>query len=189
MMRSSFKRARLSVGITFAVAILGWIFVKAMLAGAFEPGPSEGPFTSDDSCPYFKETYPSCEVLFGNSGLSVLNSVYETFVGEGAFEIYDFSVETLGEREFEIVASSNRGPLRSMIRADKIVRLGQDRENELVTKTHQSAYCDGGRIYEQQVGFLGNDLNVQDLEFWSEGERFYFRLFQGGSPTAEVVCQ
>lgn len=98
-------------------------------------------------------------------------------------------MESLSEGRFNITAQSNRGPIRSEIHTDRMVRLGQDRENEAVHPTHQSAYCDAGRIYELQVGYVDGDLNVQDLEFWTEGDQLRFRLFQNGSPTADVACR
>lgn len=175
-----------------AVALLaagGWFAARAVLADAFAPGPTEGPFTADGLCPEFRPEYGRCEVQFGNAGLSTLNSFYETFVGEGAFEIGGFEVETLGQTRFDITAQSNRGPIRSEIHADRLVRLGQEREDEVVNRTHQSAFCDAGRIYEHQVGYSAGEVYVQDLEFWSEGDALRFRLFQSGRPTADVVCR
>ncbi len=172
-----------------AVAVVAWLSVNTLLSDAFSEGPTEGSFTADGKCPEFRATYRDCEVLFGNRGLSTLNSFYETFVGEGAFEINGFEVETLSGGRFNIIAQSNRGPIRSEIHTDRLVRLGQDRENEAVHRTHQSAFCDTGRIYEHQVGYVDGDLNVQDLEFWAERDQLRFRLFQNGSPTADVVCQ
>lgn len=171
------------------VAVVASLSVNRYLSDAFSKGPTEGPFTADDTCPTFGTTYRRCEVLFGNRGLSTLNSFYETFVGEGAFEIDGVDVETLPGGRFNIIAQSNRGPIRSEIFTDRLVRLGQDREDEAVFRTHQSAFCDAGRIYEHQVGYVEGDLNVQDLEFWAERDDFRFRLFQNGSPTADVVCR
>jgi len=162
---------------------------NALLPGSFSQGPTQGPFTADGKCPEFKAAYPRCEVKFGNRGLSTLNSLYETFVGKGAFEINSFAVEQLPQGRFNIIAQSNRGPIKSEIYTDRVVRLGQDRENEVVYRTHQAAFCDAGRIYENQAGFVDGDLNVQDLEFCTENERLRFRLFQNGSPTADVTCQ
>jgi hypothetical protein len=171
------------------VAAIGFASVNTMLADAFSKGPTQGPFTADGICPVFKESYKNCEVLFGNRGFSTLSSFYETFMGEGAFEIYSFGVESLPGGRFNITAQSNRGPIRSEIYTDRLVRLGQDREDEAVYRTQQSAYCDAGRIYEHQVGYVDAGLNVQDLEFWTEGNVFRFRLFQNGSPTADVKCK
>lgn len=149
---------------------------------------TQGPFTADGRCPTFKARYPQTEIRFGNRGLSVLNSFYETFVGEGAFEISEFTVATSGDKRFVIVAQSNRGELTSEIHADRVVRLGQDRENEQLRRTHQSAFCHAGRIYEHQVVYLTNgDFIVQDLEYWTEDEAIYFRLYQNRRLTAEVV--
>ncbi|MEM6285475.1 MAG: hypothetical protein AAF787_25010, partial [Chloroflexota bacterium] len=140
-------------------------------------------------CPVFEPSYPQCEIVFGSSGLSVVNSFYETFIGEGVFEIDGFTVDTQSETEFLIVGESNRGPLTSEIVADRVVRLGQDRENEILFRNHQASYCNAGRIYEHQVVYTNNGLNIQDLEYWVEDEKFNFKLFQGGSLTAQVVCQ
>lgn len=170
------------------LAIGCWLSVSTLLSDAFVEGPTEGPFTADGICPAFKLNYPRCDVQFGNSGLSTLNSFYETFVGEGAFEISGFAVETLGPDRFNITAKSNRGPIQSQIHTDLLVRLGQEREDEVVNRTHQSAFCDGGRIYEHQVGYADGKVYAQDLEFWTEGDQLRFRLFQDGSPTADVTC-
>ena len=183
------KRVGIAVASIVILSVVGWFGVQRFLTGAFSKGPTEGPFTADGRCPQFRSEYPQCKILFGNRGLSTLNSLYETFVGEGAFEIDGFRVQTLGEGRFDIIAESNRGPIRSEIFTDRLVRLGQDRENERVHRTHQSAFCDAGRIYEHQVGYMDGSLYVQDLEFWSEDDALYFRLFQDGSPTAEVVCR
>ena len=150
-----------------------------------EPGPAE----ADGLCPTFEPAYPSCEIQFGNSGLSVLNSFYETFVGEGAFEIDGFTVETRGPQSFLIVAGSNRGPLTSDIIADRMVRLGSEQENTRLTYTQEASYCHAGRIYQNQIGYLGNRVNAQVIEYWREGEDFWFQLAQGGNLTARVVCQ
>ncbi len=162
------KRIWLSVAALGIVAVAGLFSVKTFLSDAFSQGPTDGPFTADGTCPEFKTTYKSCEILFGNRGLSTLNSLYETFLGEGAFEISSFDVETLPERRFNIIAQSNRGPIRSKIYPDRLVRVGQDRENESVYRTHQSPFCDAGRIYEHQVGYVNASINVQNLEFWTE---------------------
>ena len=171
------------------VASIGALSVGSFLDTAFPKGPTKGPFTADGQCPAFATVYERCEVLFGNRGLSTLNSFYETFVGEGAFEIMKFEVETLPEGRFNITAASNRGPIRSEIYTDRLVRLGQDRENEVAYRTNQSAFCDAGRIYEHQAVYVDGDLTVQDLEFWADGEQLRFRLFQNGSPAAEVICR
>ena len=131
------------------------------------------------------------QITFGNRGLSALNSLYETFVGEGAFEISEFRVTSNGEKRFTIVGLSNRGELTSDIYADRVVRLGQDMENEQLRLTHQSAFCDKGRIYKHQVVDMGSGkFLVQDLEYWTEGtagEKFRFRLYQNQRLTADVV--
>ncbi len=186
MKRKSLKLLLSALGI---VALVTFLVVSTLLSDAFSKGPTNGPFTADGKCPEFRDNYKRCEVLFGNRGISVLNSFYETFVGEGAFEIDAFRVESFPSGRFNIIAESNRGPIRSEIYTDRLIRLGQDRENEGIFLTHQSAYCDAGRIYEHQVGYVDGDLNVQDLEFWSEGEELRFRLFKNGSPTADVVCK
>ena len=167
-----------------AVAAIGFFVFRA----GTKQEVTQGPFTADGRCPTFKPRYPQTQIRFGNRGLSVLNSLYETFVGEGAFEISEFTVSTDGDKRFEIVAQSNRGELTSEINADRVVRLGQDREDEQLRRTHQSAFCDAGRIYEHQVVYLGNgDFIVQDLEYWTEDEALYFRLYQNRRLTAEVV--
>jgi hypothetical protein len=80
--------------------------------------------------------------------------------------------------------------LTSDIHADRIVRLGQDKEDEVLRTTHQSAYCHNKRIREHQVVFLGgDDFDIQDLEYWAEGEEFHFRLLQDRRLTAKVVCR
>lgn len=183
------RRVWLGLAALGTVALIGWASVNVFLSNAFSEGPSDGAFDADGVCPRFVAAYPQCEVRFGNSGLSTLNSFSETFLGEGAFEINGFTVETPAEGRFNITAESNRGPIRSQIYTDRLVRLGQDRENEVVHRTHQSAYCDGGRIYEHQTVYVDGALNVQDLEFWTEGENLRFRLFQNGSPTADVICR
>ena len=175
-----------------ALAIVASIAVAALGFFVFRAGTkqevTQGPFTADGRCPTFRPRYAQAQVRFGNQGLSVLNSLYETFVGEGAFEISEFTVSTNGDKRFTIVAQSNRGELTSEINADRVVRLGQDRENEQLRRTHQSAFCHAGRIYEHQVVDLGNGkFIVQDLEYWTEGEVIYFRLYQNRRLTAEVV--
>lgn len=188
---SALKRNRLWLGVAALVVVVAvaWLSVAMLLSDAFSEGPTDGPLSADGVCPAFKTTYRSCEVLFGNRGISTLNSFYETFVGEGAFEINGFLVESLPGGRFNITAQSNRGPIRSEIYTDRLVRLGQDREDEIVHRTSQSAFCDDGRIYEHQVVYVDGNLNVQDLEFWTEREQLRFRLFQNGSATADVVCQ
>lgn len=183
------KRFQISFLIVVLVLVMAWLGVKVFLSAAFEQGPTSGPFSADATCPNFRPSYPQCKVVFGNRGLSTLNSLFETFVGEGAFEIKSFQVSTAGVQRFDITAESNRGTLRSRIHADGVVRVGQDRENEVVYRTHQSAFCDAGRIYEQQAVFVDGELNVQNLEFWTEGEALRFRLFQNGAPTADVTCR
>lgn len=183
------QRKFVLAGIALAViALLAILGIRNFLESAFEPGPTEGPYFADNACPTFVSEYPICEVAFGNSGLSTLNSFSETFLGEGAFEIYSFTVENPEARRYVIAAQSNRGDIVSRITADRIVRLGQDREDEVVNRAHVSSFCDGGRIYEHQVVYVKNGRNVQDLEFWVEDERMRFRLFQNGSPTADITC-
>lgn len=151
---------------------------------------TQGPFAADGQCPTFKPKYPQIQITFGNKGLSVLNSLYETFLGEGAFEISEFTVAAIGEKRFTIVGRSNRGDLTSDIYADRVVRLGQDLENEELRLTHQSAYCNKGRIYEHQVVYMGGGkFIVQDLEYWTAGESFRFRLYQNQRLAADVVGQ
>ncbi len=183
------KRLWIGAGALGLMAVAGAVVANVFLAGAFVEGPSAGPFDADGRCPSFEARYPSCEVRFGNRGLSTLNSLYETFVGQGAFEISSFAVESRPGGRFDITAQSNRGPIRSEITADRVVRLGQDREDEVVRRTSQSAYCEAGRIYEHQVVYLDGSVMVQHLEFWSEGGQLRFRLFQNGSPTADVACK
>ena len=151
---------------------------------------AQGPFTADGLCPSFKPLYPQVKITFGNQGLSLINSLYESFAGEGVFEISEFRVSADGEKRFTIIGRSNRGDLKSDIHADRIVRLGQDLENEKLRFTHQSAYCDKGRIHEHQLVDMGSgEILVQDLEYWTEGEAFRFRLYQNRRLTAEVVGQ
>jgi hypothetical protein len=106
-----------------------------------------------------------------------------------SFEISEFTVTKSGEKEFEIVGQSNRGPLTSKIKADGLVRLGQDREDEKLRNAHVASYCHAGRIFENQTVQVDGDIQIQDLEFWSEGEVFHFQLFQNGSLTAKVQCR
>ena len=151
---------------------------------------SKAPLDADGQCPTFKPRYPKCEVTFGNEGLSVLNSFYETFVGEGAFEIYEFTTETNQNDALIIAAKSNRGELKSEIIPDRLVRIGQDREDEKLFRTHQVSYCNAGRIYEQQIVYKDSgDFNIQDLSFWTENDEFRFSLDQNGSKTARVKCK
>ena len=183
------KRLQILFLLVFLALAMAWLGAKVFLSAAFEQGPTSGPFAADAKSPSFRPNYPQCTVAFGNRGLSTLNSVFETFVGEGAFEIKSFQVSTAGVQRFDITAESNRGTLRSRINADGVVRAGQDRENEVVYRTHESAFCDAGRIYELQTVFVDGKLNVQNLEFWTEGEALRFRLFQNGAPTADVTCR
>ena len=181
---TNLKYAALAVIALIAVAALGFFIFRAQTKQEV----TQGPFTADGQCPTFKPRYEQIQIRFGNRGLSVLNSFYETFVGEGAFEISEFTVSTSGDKQFTIVAQSNRGELTSDINADRVVRLGQDLENEQLRRTHQSAFCNEGRIYEHIVVYLENgDFIVQDLEYWTEDEAIYFRLYQNRRLTAEVV--
>jgi len=178
------------LGLTLVLLLIAaWFGTKALLSDAFQQGPTSGPFAADGACPSFRPVYPQCTVAFGNRGLSTLNSVFETFVGEGAFEIRSFQVHTFGARRFDISAESNRGTLRSRIEADGLVRVGQDRENEVVYRTHESAFCDARRVYELQTVFVDGNVTVQHLEYWTDGETLRFRLFQNGAPTADVSCR
>ncbi|GGI87301.1 hypothetical protein GCM10007973_24700 [Polymorphobacter multimanifer] len=151
---------------------------------------TQGPFAADGACPSFKARYSLVQITFGNRGLSTLNSLYETFVGEGAFEISEFNVASTGNGRFTIVGSSNRGPLTSDIFADRVVRLGQDREDEELRRTLQSAFCHRGRIYEHQLVDLGDGSTLsQDLEYWTENAAFRFRLYQNRRLTADVTAR
>ena len=183
------RRVQLALLLLAGLAALAWLASRTLLAGTFSPGPTAGPFTADGVCPVFRERYPRCQVRFGHRGLSTLNSAYETFAGEGAFEIRSFSVAQPGPGRYTITAQSNRGPITSLIVADRLVRLGEERENEQVNRTHQASFCDKGRIYEHQIGYDRGEPYVQDLEFWMEQDQLRFRLFQNGSPTADVVCR
>ncbi|MDZ4791810.1 MAG: hypothetical protein SGJ17_11500 [Hyphomicrobiales bacterium] len=118
------------------MALILFALILASNEGRAQGERTEGPFQADGQCPNFKPRYASCEVTFGNKGLSVLNSFYEMFFGEGVFEIGEFTVTTTGEKQYTIVAKSNRGSLTSQIIADGLVRLGQDLENEKLTLTH-----------------------------------------------------
>ena len=153
------KRLHRLLLLVFLALAMAWFGAKTFLSAAFEQGPTSGPFAADAKCPSFRPTYPQCTVNFGNRGLSTLNSLYETFVGEGAFEIKSFQVSTPGAQRFDITAESNRGTLRSRINADGVVRAGQDRENEVVYRTHESAFCDAGRIYQLQVVFADGEYS------------------------------
>lgn len=148
---------------------------------------SPGPFKADGRCPVFKPLYSKIDVRFGNRGLTALNSFYETIFGKGAFELTEFRVTTFSDTRFDIVAQSNRGPLKSEIFADRLVRIGQDSENEKPQTTHQSAFCDKGRIFEHQTVFSrkGN-IMIQDLLYWTEGDTFRFRLYQNRKLLADV---
>lgn len=148
-----------------------------------------GPAYADNVCPVFKKSYPKCEIMFGNKGLSVLNSFYETFVGEGAFEIYRFDVKTISKSEFIITAQSNRGELISEINADRIVRIGQDKEDERLNLTNQASYCHDGMVTELQEVFIDDSVEIQHLQYWTTDSKFYFQLFQGGNQVAKVICK
>ena len=183
------KRQYIVLGLVFFIGLGPAAFF--LLRSDVKETMTRGPFIADGQCPAFKPLYPNIQITFGNRGLSVLNSLYETFVGEGAFEISEFRVATGGDKRFTIVGRSNRGELTSDVYADRVVRLGQDMENEQLRLTHQSAYCDKGRIYEHQVVDMGGGkFLVQDLEYWTEGtggEKFRFRLYQNQRLTADVV--
>ena len=182
------KRQYIVAGLALFIALAAAVFFLSR--SEVKDRAMQGPFTADSRCPAFKPRYSQIQITFGNRGLSVLNSVYETFVGEGAFEISEFIVSTGGEKRFTIVGRSNRGDLTSDIYADRVVRLGQDLENEELRLTHQSAYCDKGRIYEHQLVDMGNGaFLVQDLEYWTEGEAFRFRLYQNRRLTADVFAR
>ncbi len=84
---------------------------------------------------------------------------------------------------------SIRGELKSEIVADRLVRLGQDRENERLFKPHQSAFSHRGRIDERQVVYGAGGATVQDLECWTEADTFAFRLLQDRRLTANVRCK
>lgn len=179
---------------TIALVGLAGLAVLAAVAFLALRSPFEevrqGPFTADGACPSFKARYPKVDIEFGNAGLSTLNSLYETFAGVGAFEISEFKVATSGTGRYTIVGSSNRGPLTSDIYADRFVRIGQDRENEKLRRTLQSAFCHGGRIYEHQLVDLGDGSTLtQDLEYWTEGAAFRFRLYQNRRLTADVTAR
>lgn len=184
-MSNGLRTALAFIAVATAVAAVSLFLFRSSTKQELE----RGPFSADGSCPSFERVYPSCEIEFGSSGLSVLNSFSETFFGEGAFEISEFSVETQSDDIFTIVAQSNRGPLTSEIIADRTVRLGQDQEDGELYRNHQSSYCDAGRIYEHQVVYRENgSITVQDLEYWNDNGRFRFRLFQNRRLTADVVC-
>jgi hypothetical protein len=74
-----------------ALATVAFIVVIALGFFVFRAGTkqevTQGPFTADGRCPTFRPRYPQAQVRFGNQGLSVLNSLYETFVGEGALKL------------------------------------------------------------------------------------------------------
>jgi hypothetical protein len=179
------KNLLIGAGALVLVVIGLFVFVDLSNKEAVETGP----FAADGECPVFEADYPRCEITFGNRGLSVLNSAAETFLGEGAFEIDSFRVENRAAGRFVITAQSNRGPLTSDIFADRVVRLGQDQEDGVLRLTQQSAFCDGGRIFEQQVRLgEGKVTGTQRLEYWTEGDVFNFKLIQNGSKTAEVQC-
>lgn len=146
-------------------------------------------YEADGRCPSFQPRYLKCDITFGSRGLAALNSLYKTFLGRGAWEISEFTVKSSGEKEFEIIAQSNRGPLTSRINADGLVRLGQDQEDGKLRNAHVASYCHAGRIFENQAVQVGDEIEIQDLEFWSEGEAFHFQLFQNSSLTAKVQCR
>lgn len=175
----------IAVAALAAVAVIAFVAFRSPREEVMQ-----GPFSADGVCPSFQPRYARVDITFGNSGLSTLNSLYETFAGEGAFEISEFKVATGGRGRFTIVGSSNRGPLTSDIHADRVVRIGQDRENERLRRTLQSAFCDRGRIYEHQLVDLGNGSTLaQDLEYWTEGGAFRFRLYQNRRLTADVTAR
>lgn len=178
------------VALALVLLVLAALVALAIFRTGTKREVTQGPFTADGRCPAFEPLYAQCRITFGNRGLSVLNSAYETFVGEGAFEISEFRVATRGDGRFTIVAQSNRGELTSDVHADRLVRLGQDSEDEELRRTHQSAFCDRGRIYEHQLVDMGDgSFLVQDLEYWTEAGTFHFRLLQNRRLTAEVVCR
>lgn len=181
-------RGKLAKIAVVALVVLAVIAILAFRSPREEV--TQGPFAADGVCPSFKPRYPQVRIAFGNRGLSTLNSLYETFVGEGAFEISEFNV-TMGDNgRFTIVGSSNRGSLTSDIHADRIVRLGQDLENEQLRRTLQSAFCNRGRIYEHQMVDLGDGSTLsQDLEYWTEGDAFRFKLYQNRRLTADVTAR
>jgi hypothetical protein len=135
-----------------------------------------GAFDADGLCPSFQAQYPKCDIKYGTKGLSFVSALYKVFTGEGFFEIKEFRVRKLGDKEFEIAADSNRGLLRSRINADGLVRIGQDQEDNRLRNANVSSYCHAGRIFENQTVQVGDDLEIQDLEFWTEGEVFHFQL-------------
>lgn len=146
-----------------------------------------GPFKADGRCPVFKPLYSKIDIRFGNRSLSALNSFYETIFGKGAFELSEFRVTTFNNKRFDIVAQSNRGALKSEIFADRLVRIGQDQEDEKLRMTHQSAFCDKGRIFEHQVVYMDSGkILIQDLLYWTEGDTFRFRLYQNRNLLADV---
>lgn len=150
----------------------------------------QGPFGADGVCPSFKPVYSDVEIIFGNRGLSVVNSFFETFFGEGVFEITQFRTIKVRSKQFKIIAKSNRGDLISDIYADRVVRIGQDLENEELRLTHQSAFCNGGRIYENQIVYeRDKKFSIQDLEYWTEGDTFHFRLYQNKRLVADVIAR
>ena len=182
-------RKRKMVGIVLAtLAALASVAYLAFQSPREEV--TQGPFKSAGRCPSFQTRYAAVDIRFGNSGLSTLNSLYETFAGEGAFEISKFTVATGGAGRFRIIGSSNRGPLTSDIYADRVVRLGQDQEDEQLRRTLQSAFCDRGRIYEHQLVDSGDGSTLtQDLEYWTEGAAFRFKLYQNRRLTADVTAR
>lgn len=181
------KRRTIVIALVALAAVAAIAFLA--LRSPFEEV-RQGPFTADGACPSFKARYPKVDIEFGNTGLSTLNSLYETFAGVGAFEISEFTIATLGPGRFTIVGASNRGPLTSDIYADRLVRIGQDRENEELRRTLQSAFCHAGRIYEHQLVDLGDgSMLTQDLEYWTERGAFRFKLYQNRRLTANVTAR
>lgn len=179
------RMAAVALAVVVAVAVIAFLAFRSPREEV-----KQGPFSADGRCPTFEARYAHVDIRFGSSGLSTLNSLYETFVGEGAFEISAFTVTTGGPGRFKIVGASNRGPLTSDIVADRVVRLGQDKENEKLRRTLQSAFCDRGRIYEHQLVDLGDGSTLaQDLEYWTEGKAFRFKLYQNRRLTADVTAR
>ena len=65
----------------------------------------------------------------------------------------------------------------------------QVREDEKLRNAHVASYCHDGHLFENQTVQVDDQIEIQDLEFWTEGVIFNFKLLQNTSHTAKVQCQ
>jgi hypothetical protein len=133
---------------------MGWIGVKVFLSAAFEQGPF-GPFTADAKCPSFRASYHNARWVSVTAAFQ--RSIQCLRRSAKVLSRLSLSGQHAGVQRFDISAESNRGTLRSRINADGVVRVGQDRENEVVC-THESSFCDAGRTRAAD-GFLSTETS------------------------------